>query len=131
MILFLDFDGVLHPFPVYRIRGRGIVLKTAELPEEFDHLDLFCYTCHLEEILADFPAVKIVLSTSWVQVIGFSRTVGRLPAEIRRRVIGATYHSRHTPDWAKQTRYLQIRQHVDYHGFGDSEWGALDDNDEG
>lgn len=131
MILFLDFDGVLHPHPVYNIPGRGIVLKTVELPEEFDHLDLFCYAHHLVEIMAEFPAVRIVLSTSWVEAIGYSRTVGRLPAEIRRRVVGATYHSRHTPEWNRQTRYQQIRQHVDYHGLGDTEWIALDDNDDG
>lgn len=31
MILFLDYDGVLHPDAVYRLRGRACTARTGEL----------------------------------------------------------------------------------------------------
>ena len=130
MILFLDFDGVLHPDEVYRYRKRGIVLKTANLPEAFQHLDLFCYADILADALDGFEHVRIVLSTSWVPTLGYTQTLARLPDALRRRVIGATYHSRHTPRWNDQTRYEQIRENVVYRGLG-ADWVAIDNDDWG
>lgn len=129
-MLFLDFDGVLHPDEVYRYRKRGIVLKTANLPDAFQHLDLFCYADILSDALDEFDHVRIVLSTSWVPVLGYTQSLARLPEALRRRVIGATYHSRHTPRWNDQTRYEQIREDVLYRGLG-SDWIAIDNDDEG
>lgn len=130
MIIFLDYDGVLHPDEVYWYKKLGIVLKTANLPDEFQHLDLFCYTDILVDVLQGFEGAQIVLSTSWVQSIGYSRTLNRLPDVLRRRVIGATYHTQHTPRWNDQTRFQQIRENVMYRGLG-SEWVALDNDDFG
>lgn len=67
MILYLDFDGVLHPDEAYWYGPeRGVLLKTANLPIEYADHDLFCYAASLTEILDDFPEIRIVLSTSWV-----------------------------------------------------------------
>lgn len=84
MILFLDFDGVLHPGEVYLRNG------TPALDEQGE---LFMWAPILEEILADFPAVRVVLSTTWVVHLGFERARKRLPATLQRRVIGATWHT--------------------------------------
>jgi len=130
MIIFLDFDGVLHPDEAYWYRKRGIVLKTANLPDEFQHLDLFCYADILAEVLDGAEGAQIVLSTSWVPALGYSRTLKRLPDVLRRRVIGATYHTRHTPRWNDQTRFEQIQENVSYRGLG-SEWIAIDNDDDG
>jgi len=130
MIVFLDFDGVLHPDEAYWYRKRGIVLKTANLPDQFQHLDLFCYTEILVDALDGFDDAQIVLSTSWVQALGYSRTLKRLPDVLQRRVIGATYHSRHTPRWNDQTRFQQIMENVSYRGLV-SDWIAVDNDDEG
>ena len=46
MIVFLDFDGVLHPEP-----------SLAK--------DAFCRLPLIEEILQDFPQVQIVVSSAW------------------------------------------------------------------
>lgn len=129
MILFLDFDGVLHPDEAYWYRKRGIVLKTANLPDEFQHLDLFCYAEILVDALDGCDDIKIILSTSWVQALGYSRTLKRLPNVLRRRVIGATYHSQHTPRWNDQTRFQQIRDSASYRGL--SKWIAIDNDDVG
>ena len=47
MILFLDFDGVLHPEPCD------------------EDGEPFCNLPALEAILRDFPAVEIVISSMW------------------------------------------------------------------
>ena len=61
--LFLDFDGVLHPDEVYRVGGR-IVLRV-------DGFSLFEWSSILDELLAPYPGTQIVLSTSWVRILGF------------------------------------------------------------
>jgi hypothetical protein len=71
-----------------------------------------------------------VLSTSWVSVLGFSATAKRLPEGLQQRVVGATFHQRHTPEWGTQTRYRQIQEHVVRHGLG-VHWLAVDDDTEG
>ena len=50
MILFLDFDGVLHP------EGEDHIFKGG--------VD-FCFLPRLEALLREFPQVKIVISSSW------------------------------------------------------------------
>ena len=130
MILFLDFDGVLHPDAVYRVPGQGIVLKTAMLPEGYENTFLFCYLPYLESVLADFPKVSMVLSTSWVSVVGFERARECLSPGLRERVLGATYHSLYTPNWHYQTRFEQIFAYVARHRLG-SRWLAIDNDPEG
>jgi hypothetical protein len=69
-ILFLDYDGVLHPDAVYQtcrgleLRAPGQLLMHAGVPET---------------ILDDHPAERIVLSTSWVRLLSFKRARGVLP----------------------------------------------------
>ena len=54
---------------------------------------LFEYAERLEGRLRHYPDVQIVLPTSWVRVKGFNHSRKRLPADLRERVIGATWHS--------------------------------------
>lgn len=127
MILFLDYDGVLHPDEVHWDHRQGIILRTDLLPPEHANTELFCYMDALEAILSDFPDVQIVLSTSWVSGIGYSRSRRRLSPALRKRVISATYHSKYTPRWGKLSRYEQILDHVGRHQLG-LDWLALDDD---
>lgn len=64
MILFLDYDGVLHPDSAHLIRGSPVLRAEGEL---------LMWMPILEDILEPYPDVSIVLSTSWVRVLGFSR----------------------------------------------------------
>lgn len=131
MILFLDFDGVLHPDAVYLVRGR---------PELRAEGKLFMWAGVLAEVLIGHPSVRIVLSTSWARELGFSRARNFLPAALRSRVIGATWHSAMATDdelrplgretwWDQATRYQQIRRYVDRARLRN--WIAIDDNPEG
>lgn len=125
-ILFLDFDGVLHPDEVYLGR-QGPELKANGA--------LFMWVPILALILDEFPTVSLVLSTSWVRHLGHKRAAGYLPQELRQRVIGATWHSSMAKPWTDdnqwdgRTRYHQIaryaaRAHLQH-------WLALDDDVDG
>lgn len=85
-ILYLDFDGVLHPEYCYWHPRKGPYLK-APGHSLFEHLPL------LEALLAPYPPVKIVLTTTWVQTYRFKGTARKLGPILRERVIGATYHT--------------------------------------
>lgn len=123
-ILFLDFDGVLHPHEVYMYHGRGIVLEAGPEHRLFEHAEL------LANLLEPFPEVHIVLSTSWCQSLkGFDKAKGYLPESLQQRLIGATWHSgkeRHR--WYNLTRYEQIHEYVIRHQVFN--WLAIDDDGE-
>ncbi len=128
MIVFLDFDGVLHPnedflkHPLHHYQRRGIVL-------ECDGHSLFEHVGVLEEILEPHPQAKIVLSTSWVVALGFNRAKGHLPTALQNRVIGATYHSAQGDRnwWWGLTRHEQIARYVRRHNL--HQWIAIDDDE--
>lgn len=116
--LFLDFDGVLHPDDVYRINGQ-IVLKR-------DGFSLFEWSPLLLEALVPHSDVRIVLSTSWVRVIGYDKARKCLPRELQERVIGATWHSQLNQDWwSSISRYEQIAGYTRRHTV--TRWLAIDD----
>jgi len=72
MILFLDFDGVLHEDPC------------------FDEARLFARAPGLAAALEPFPEVHIVLSTSWRTERTLAEMSQPLPEALRRRLIDAT-----------------------------------------
>jgi hypothetical protein len=124
-VLYLDFDGVLHPEDVWRRPGTGPYVASPPGHALFEHAAL------LANCLEPYPALRIVLSTSWVRVFRSVRKVARrLPPELRRRVVGATFHGRMDPVWFRSVpRGVQV--------WGDvcrrrpEAWLALDDDDAG
>lgn len=92
-VLYLDFDGVLHPDAVFMTK-KGPTLRAEG--------SLFMWADLLMEALEEFPHVQIVLSTSWVRHLGFSRARSYLPAPLKTRVIGATWHSSIGKGWLEQ-----------------------------
>jgi hypothetical protein len=121
-ILFLDFDGVLHPPEVH---------NTSDGPELLTHGKLFMHARHLEDTLGYHPEVKIVLSTSWVCRMGNEATLSYMPAKLRARVVGTTWretqqvgtYSFDSQD--RMTRFQQIWSYVYSHQI--KNWLALDD----
>jgi hypothetical protein len=121
-LIYLDFDGVLHPADVWyepdsrqpRLRAPGHTL--------FESLPVF------EAAIAAYPAVQIVLSTSWVQTFGFERTRGYLPDSLRSRVIGATCDPESSDAWrfARMKRYDTIAMDVERRR--PARWLAVDDD---
>lgn len=91
---------------------------------------LFEHTGSLVELLKPYPEVAIVLSTSWVQVLGYDKALGHLPAALAGRVIGATYHSgmRHEREFEQMSRGQQVL--ADVQRRAPSAWVAVDDDGE-
>jgi hypothetical protein len=73
-ILFLDFDGVTHPDP-------------CEVDQLFVNLPL------IEEVLRQFKACKIVISSSWRVVHPLDEMREYFAADMQSRVIGVTPHA--------------------------------------
>lgn len=78
MILFLDFDGVLHPAGHAHSQGEGTD---------------FCFLPRLEALLREFPQVKIVISLSWREQLRYETLLRPFSEDIRARILGATPHS--------------------------------------
>lgn len=121
LILYLDFDGVLHHENALWHPRKGAYLSAPPGYVLFQHVEL------LQQILAPYPEVRIVLSTSWVRAYGCYGAAKRLPPSLRSRVIGATFHSAmieqsfvDAPRGMQVWRDVQRRQPRD--------WIALDDD---
>jgi len=131
--LFLDYDGVLHPDAAYLISGCPVLKAEGEL---------FMWAPVLVELLRPYPEIKIILSTSWVRVLGFGKACNFLPLELRSKVIGGTWHSamgRHAEgahrtdiSWfVELSRYQQIARYISRAGVRTSNWLAIDDDADG
>lgn len=121
-LLYLDFDGVLHPELVLRSRKRGIHLAPG-----LEHHSLFENVHILVEELRPYPQVLIILSTSWVRVLGFTGAAGYLPMRLKERVVGATFHSAMRKDWfITLPRAQQVMRDVSTRE--PAAWVAIDDD---
>lgn len=123
LVLFVDFDGVLHNENVRWDPGRGLYLAAPARYSLFQHAEL------LREVLAPHPEVAIVLSTHWVRLYGFSQTAKHLPHALRERIIGATFSPEmpHLKDaLAAMPRGLQVLSDVQRRQPRD--WLAIDDD---
>jgi hypothetical protein len=120
-VLFLDYDGVLHPNEVYLQTGRSIELR-ADGHALFEHGEL------LSTLLAPHLHIRIVLSTSWVAALrSFNEAKGYLPKVLQERVIGSTWHSGEDRyRWDAMTRYEQVMSYVLRHRLPN--WIAIDDD---
>lgn len=113
MILFLDFDGVLHP--------------------EFGNRDedLFRHRARLENLLREFPNVEIVISSSWRQTRLLAQLQALFSPDIGARIVGVT------PDWQDLPELYEVignyPRHVEVEGWlrqanrNWEDWVALDD----
>jgi HAD domain in Swiss Army Knife RNA repair proteins len=120
-LLYLDFDGVLHHENVLWHPRIGAYMSAPDGYVLFQHAEL------LERMLAPYPEVQIVLSTSWVRRYGCARSAKQLRPSLRRRVIGATFHSKmNQHEFALKPRGMQVWEDVLTRRPRD--WLALDDD---
>jgi len=102
-VLFLDFDGVLHP-------------------NRCAPTDCFCLLSPLVEAVTPFD-VDIVISSTWRFRWSLRRIKKLFPATLRRRVVGTTGE----PFPGTYARWKEIREYLRAHPAAD--WRALDDFD--
>jgi hypothetical protein len=111
VVLFLDFDGVLHPDPCPPQR-------------------LFEHAPRLAATLAEFPATGVVLSTSWRTFLTHAQLLALLPDALRNHVLGVTPRFGEfpaPPALAPYRRHAECVQWVRAHGVDEAAWLALDD----
>lgn len=102
-LIFLDFDGVLHPTSI-------------ELGP------LFCRAGLLIEVLEGTDC-QIVISSSWRHHDDLAELLTRLPAALAGRVVGTT-GAAHVGRWARHHEILQYLRDRALH----TDWRALDDS---
>ena len=102
-ILYLDFDGVLHPTSL------GI--------ESF-----FCKASLLDALISQH-AVSLVISSSWRFTHSLSELQSKLPQSLAKNVIGTTGG----PAVGKFARYREIQNHLSNQVVS-TDWRALDDS---
>lgn len=112
MILFLDFDGVLH------LEGEGHQLS--------DRTD-FCFLPSLEALLREFPHVRIVISSSWRERLTFEALIAPFAEDIRTRIVGVTPPRGSDAPHSFAHREGEILAWLQAHGAPDEPWVALDD----
>lgn len=122
-VLYLDFDGVVHHDAVYWSRDAGIHIRGA--PGRV----LFEWAPILEDLLAPFPGVKIVLSTSWVRVRDFDFAKSKLPPALQTRVVGATFHRREMQKWKFDNMSRGAQIYADVQRRQPLCWLAIDNDD--
>lgn len=110
MILFLDFDGVLHP----RAPGNG----------------LFSNLARLEAVLRDFEFVEVAITSTWREDMPFEQLQELFSPDVQARVIGTTpvveVEFPAGPHGSRQDEILLFLQQPDY---TNRSWLALDDEE--
>lgn len=108
MILFLDFDGVLHS------------------AETTDKAAAFCHRPVFEAFLREYPHVEVVFSTSWRLLKGLNTLRAYFSEDVRHRFIGVT------PDFTEEgeLRSTEILAWMSFHWqtHPDRRFLALDDD---
>jgi hypothetical protein len=117
-ILYLDFDGVLHPGA-----ARALDLK---FKKRTNIEDLFENAPLLEKLLTPYPLLNLVLSTSWVETFGLEQSIEMLTPGLQTRVIGATFNSAQRPPIGT-SRYEEIFSDVKRRS--PSRWLSVDDDE--
>lgn len=132
IILYLDLDGVVHHEAVLWDPRNGISMSSVLAPDR----TLFEWVNSLDEALAPYPDVALVLSSTWCIRPGYAKTLKRLPASLRSRFIGGTFHRRvhgldpwNLADFRGTARGLQIW--ADVQRRKPRMWLALDDDLDG
>jgi hypothetical protein len=110
VILFLDFDGVLHPEATF---------------EDEKHFSK-------NELLFDFlqpyferNQIKVVFSTAWRESFKFEELLEFMPAQAHEHIIGVT--PIHESNFNKGARQREIMDYMRINGHFKKGWVALDD----
>lgn len=122
LVLYLDFDGVLHPEHA-RMGPTGPYVHSLPGHALFEHAQLRA------DLLEPYPNLQMVLSTTWTQP-SFQRARKRLPSPLTARCVGGTFHSNmDRQQWRTLSRGAQVLP--DDCRRQPAAWVAIDDNDEG
>ncbi|MFM0033937.1 HAD domain-containing protein [Paraburkholderia strydomiana] len=108
MLLYLNFDGVLHPDRVVYKEGCTPTLVAAG-HEELEHAGL------LSQLLEPHDDLRLVLNTWWTFYLGLDACVEILPAPLSRRVVDSTVGYATSYD-SIPSRAIELERHIATHG---------------
>ena len=117
-VLYLDFDGILHPADV-RVTPEEPLQPRVYVRGKPTDEPLFRYISLLELLLYPYPDLRIVLATSWVRAFGYESSLKQLSPALQERVIGAA-------TFPAPTRFGTISFDAEERGL--TRWLALDDD---
>jgi len=107
VILFLDFDGVLHEI--------GCTSQ-----------DLFRHTGRLSDVLRDHPNIEVVVSSAWREdAEDVAELATHFPVDLRHRFIGMTAIEGESAE--RRQRERECWQWLRTHGREQMRWIAVDD----
>lgn len=89
MILFLDFDGVLHPAICHR------------------ETDLLCRRHVFESVIRDCPHVDIVISSTWRESRSLKQLQSLFSPDVGARIVGVTPQWRDLQDESSMGTYVR------------------------
>ena len=113
MILFLDFDGVLHP----QYEDQPVPAEVA-----------FCHLPRFEAVMRDFPAVEIVISSTWREQFDLDALRAKFSPDIAARITGTTPLAVDAlPPHMVEVREWEILTWLQRNHRQGEEWIALDD----
>ena len=128
MILFLDFDGTLHPNWTLQQRGDRQVAVPYSGPWLVE-------APILSSIIDPYSnRIDIVIASWWAYSRSIEEIRELLPRSIASRIIGSIWLPEHLSRYrdASISRYHSIQLWLDHHDLGSSgDWIALDDDDRG
>lgn len=124
MILFLDFDGTLHPNWTLHKRSNRQVAVPYSGP-------FLVEAPNLASIIEPYSErIDIVISSWWAYTRSISEIAELLPKSIASRIIGSLWLSDQLSRYRSESmsRYCSIKLWLDHHGIDlAGEWIALDD----
>lgn len=113
MILFLDFDGVLHP---------------EHMGEPTPADEIFCHLPRFEAVMRDFPSVKIVIASMWRYDFSLDKLKAKFSPDIAARIIGMTrLRDRMEDTYLPARREKEILDWLADSEYETAPWLALDD----
>jgi hypothetical protein len=122
-VCLLDYDGALHHENVRLGENGHFTLYAPEQYTMFQHVAL------LEQLLAPYPAVQIVLSTRWVRPKGLRKAARELSQSLRARVVDSFVPPDAPVDFWLWPKGAQVAHYVEWRR--PRAWFAIDDDQVG
>jgi hypothetical protein len=115
-VLYTDLDHGLHRTDAYRTKH--VIMAASPDTPFFEFAPVF------EHLLTSYPHIVLMLSTAWVQELGFEETRARFPtASLRARIVDSTYRlgDELASEWSSMSRGRQVLRQVSSAGASTSQ----------